>query len=247
MRERRFLVTSLDDARIELTGSQRHHAVDVLRLAIGADATLFDGRGREVRAKVVGISADHVTFERIEPPRDVHAARLPLALAVATPKGARADWLVEKCAEFGVSRLILIETQRGEVHPGAGKLERWRRKAVEAAKQSGAAVVTRIEAGATIDDICRDKSPGSALVFGATDQSGIGFHACLTRFGEAEPPIDGILCVIGPEGGLTDAEMDLLTSHGAAPVSLGRSILRVETAAVAFAAVWAGFVGGDVE
>lgn len=241
MRERRFLVENLDAARIELSGRQRHHAADVLRLAVGAEATLFDGRGREAHARVIHVSADRISFELVESPREVATSDLSLVLAVATPKGSRADWLVEKCAEFGVARLLFIESQRGEVHPGRGKLERWRRKAEEAAKQSGSPRIMRIESGATIDGICGAIGPASRIVFGATDGSGMPIHASMSALNDGNRNFDEIVCVIGPEGGLTGDEAGALIKCGAIPITLGRSILRVETAAIAVAAVWAGF------
>ncbi|MCB9853636.1 MAG: 16S rRNA (uracil(1498)-N(3))-methyltransferase [Phycisphaerales bacterium] len=243
MRERRFPVESLQSPRVVLTGRERHHAVDVLRLPIGAIVTLFDGKGQEAQACVIEMSSERIIFELTETPRSAGVSGLLLTLAVAAPKGARGDWLVEKCAEFGVSRLVLIDTQRGEVRPGDGKLERWRRKAVEAAKQSGSAGVMQIEAGASIEQVFREGVPGSRAVYGATDGAAIGLYSCLVEAMSAEAP--ACICVIGPEGGLTPAEIETLKTLGARPVSLGRSTLRVETAAIAAAAIWAGAVSSS--
>jgi 16S rRNA (uracil1498-N3)-methyltransferase len=243
MRERRFLVQSLDVDQIEVCGVQRHHAVDVLRLRVGAVATLFDGRGWEAGASVVEITQERIVFKLAESPRKAILAELGLTLAVATPKGPRADWVVEKSAEFGVTRLVFIETQRGEVHPGSGKLERWRRKAGEAAKQSGAPIITSIESGVTIADLCGESTAAPAIAFGATDCSGCSFDEFLVRVGAGDASADEIVCFIGPEGGLTDAEIGALMSAGGQPVSFGRTTLRVETAAIAAAAIWAAFAG----
>ncbi len=188
------------------------------------------------------MSADRISFELLELPRDVATSDLSLVLAVATPKGSRADWLVEKCAEFGVPRLIFIESERGEVHPRSGKLERWRRKAEEAAKQSGSPLVMRIESDMTIADVCSAAGAGSRLLFGATDRSGTALSTCIASLNDGGADVDEVVCVIGPEGGLTGDETAELAKCGAIAISLGRSILRVETAAIAVAAIWAGIV-----
>lgn len=232
MRERRFCVTTLDHATLSLTGGERHHAVDVLRLAVGAEVTLFDGQGREARARIVAIDEDRVDLALIESPRDAgHSAR-SLTLVVAAPKGGRADWLVEKCGELGVARLVFVESQRGEVHPGEGKLERWRRKAVEAAKQSGAAVVTQIDAGRTLESLAGELLPTATGYVGATTGEATLFVDAMVNAAGA------CVCFVGPEGGFTEQEIERLIAHGARPVSLGPSTLRVETAAIAMAAIW---------
>lgn len=215
--------------------------MDVLRLPIGADVTLFDGRGTQARARVVDVTSEQVVFELQESPHDARADSISLTIAVAAPKGSRGDWLVEKCAELGVSRLALIDTQRGEVRPGDGKLDRWRRKAIESAKQSGAASVMEIQAGATIEQILLDRAPGGVAFYGATEGVAPGLHSCLLEASSAESPATACVCVVGPEGGLTVEEIETLQSHGARPMSLGRSTLRVETAAIAAAAIWAEF------
>lgn len=225
-----------------MSGRERHHVVDVLRLPIGADVTLFDGRGSEARAIVVEITQERVEFELKETPRREQRNELPLTVAVAAPKGARGDWLVEKCAEIGVCRLVFIDTQRGEVRPGEGKLERWRRKAIEAAKQSGAANVMQIDAGRSLHAICDGASDRIAIYFGTTLAGASGFHSELSALSGHDESAVACVCVIGPEGGFSNEEIDTLQRCGARPMSLGRSTLRVETAAIAAAAIWAAFV-----
>lgn len=224
-----------------MTGRERHHAVDVLRLRAGAQVMLFDGSGLEARANVVEIGDDEIVFELAEAPHAAPHTVMALTLAVAAPKGTRGDWLVEKCAEFGVSRLVFIDCERGEVNPGEGKLARWRRKAVEAAKQAGTASVMEIESDATIEKVARHIAPTTLGLYGATRGDAPALYECLVGVRAADSGVTACVCFIGPEGGLTDAEIEALHAQGARPMSLGASTLRVETAAIAVAAIWAAY------
>ncbi|HPF39925.1 MAG TPA: RsmE family RNA methyltransferase [Phycisphaerae bacterium] len=244
MRERRFLVENLEATPLTLTGRERRHAVDVLRLSVGAEVALFDGRGAQALAGVVAITADEVRLELRTSPERIRSSPIALTLAVAAPKGSRGDWLVEKCAELGVPRLVLIDTQRSEVQPREAKLDRWRRKAVEAAKQSGAASVMRIESGRSIAEVLAGVSAEGCVVYGATSGDAPSLHTLLDDLDRVAGGEKDVLCVVGPEGGLTEAELGLLASRGARAMTLGAPTLRVETAAIAAAAVWAGFSAG---
>ena len=153
MRLRRFLVDDLSPPLVHLTGRESRHAIQVLRLKVGDSVVLFDGRGLEATGIVREVGrltmAVEISERRAAPPRTL----VSLTLAVATPKGERADWLVEKCAELGVTALWLLETERSQVRPGEGKLERWRRKALQAAKQAGHASIMTVEAHRPFDEV----------------------------------------------------------------------------------------------
>lgn len=238
MRAHRFLVTDLSGNAITVTGTDRHHAVDVLRLRVGDSVVVFDGKGLEVAAQIELISPDDMQLRLLETPAAVRRIAIPLTLAVAAPKGTRADWLVEKCAEFGVHRLAFIQTTRTVVQPGTGKLERWRRKAVEAAKQSGSSTIMTIDAGKGIAEILNARDQNEPAFFGATRSDAKSLTDRLLDFRSARDVPCGVTCFIGPEGGWTDEEMSELTNANVVAVSLGPTVLRVETAAVAIAAIW---------
>ncbi len=168
-------------------------------------------------------------------------------LAVAAPKGGRADWLVEKCAELGVAALWLLRTHRGQVAPGPGKVERWRRKAVEAAKQAGQRRVMGIEPPRTVAEAL-SAVEGRCVLYGHPHREKASILQALTELrlqsggqaheaGENTPGGESIAIFIGPEGGFTDEECRAIVAAGGVAVSLGASILRVETAAVAAAAI----------
>ncbi len=235
MRKPRILVDECRRGRLRVEGREAHHALRVLRLGPGAHVTLFDGAGREAAAIICDIGGDWfealIADEIVQ--RSTGAGRL--VLGVATPKGDRAAWLVEKCAELGVSSVIFLETSRGVVEPGAGKLDRWRRKAREAAKQSGSPAVLEVDAGTPIAAWLATLPADSLLLYG-DPRGGLPMGAVLRKLSAGSRDI---CMAIGPEGGFTDDELASLAASDGEKVSLGANVLRIETAAVAAAAIWA--------
>src|SRR5690606_23984550 len=136
----RIHVDLVQPGRIVLPAERGHHVRDVLRLAEGAEVEVFDDGGRVGAGRLVEVSAAGVVVEVDAISR--RAVGVELTIASAVPKGQRADWMVEKLAELGVSRFVPLATARSVVHPeGRGKLDRWRRLATEAARQSGSGVM----------------------------------------------------------------------------------------------------------
>lgn len=218
---------------ISVVGPEAEHALRVLRLRVGEAVVLFDGEGREVEGRMRQASPDGFEVEVSGPVRRVAAAVGSLTLAVATPKAARADWLVEKCAELSVGALWLLRTSRTSVVPGEGKLERWRRKAVEAAKQAGAARLMTLEGPRSLPVIA-GAMDGSAVVFyGDPGSTAMSFVEALPETRNRDTVV-----FVGPEGGFTAEEVACIEEAGGRGVRLGALTLRVETAAIAAAAIW---------
>jgi len=208
----------------------------VLRLRPGDRVELFDGQGGHATATLVDEAAPgrgarrgggavvEVGDVRVEP---VPARRL--TLCVAACKGPRLDWLVEKCTELGVDRIHLAAFERSVVHVRAAHVARLLKVAVEACKQCGRNRLPLLSAG---DAWPLAPAPDERLVVCDPDAS-----ATIGEYIASGP--GALTAVIGPEGGLTDAEHDCLRSMQAVPVRLAAHVLRVETAAVAVAATWA--------
>ncbi|HKQ47088.1 MAG TPA: RsmE family RNA methyltransferase [Phycisphaerae bacterium] len=242
MTPRRFLVDDLSPAVIRVVGEQARHALRSLRLTEGAEVHLFDGRGGEAVARITrqGTGEFEATVtDRMETPKPIGPS---LVLAVAMPKGPRGDWLVEKCAELGVSRLIPLSCARSQVEPGEGKLDRWRRKAVEAAKQSRQSSAMMVEPTTRLAKLLESHRRPTRVYYGAPYQSARSFAQELQAGDGSADATSPLLVIIGPEGGLSDEESGELEAAGAKGVTLSPTILRIETAAVAFAAVWACWV-----
>jgi 16S rRNA (uracil1498-N3)-methyltransferase len=153
-------------------------------------------------------------------------------LASAPPKGDRLRWLVEKATELGVARLVLLKTQHTIVEPGLSRLERIRATVIEACKQSGRnrlmAVEGPVEWQPFLDMAVRGRPAFMA------DPSGDPVRRALDSLDRDRP----IVLAVGPEGGFTAAELEQGQAAGAALVSLGARVLRIETAALALAALF---------
>ncbi len=233
MRIRRFKVDDLTGPAVHIGGQEATHALRVLRLKTGAEVVLFDGRGGEARGRVRSISRRTLEVEITRPSTGDAIVDAGLTIATAVPKGNRGDWLVEKCAELGVGSLCLLSCERSQVIPGDGKLARWQRKGVEAAKQTGHAVTMTIEPPRSIQDI-GSESRELAIFYGDPARSRVTFGEALAGLADRQ----GVLVFVGPEGGFTDEECAEIEQAGGRPVRLSEGILRVETAAVATAAIW---------
>jgi 16S rRNA (uracil1498-N3)-methyltransferase len=149
---RRIHVLRLSSGEIALDKSQAHHLRDVLRLKIGSSIELFDDAGNVADAVVTQLDPTGVSV-RVETIRQAQPGG-ELIVASAVPKGDRADWMIEKLSELGVSRFIPLQTERSVVHPtGSGKRDRWARIATESAKQSRRAGVMQIDDLTTVDKL----------------------------------------------------------------------------------------------
>ncbi len=229
---RRILVPQAIVGRIDLAGPQAHHLRDVLRLPAGEIVEVFDETGASGRGRIASVTPAGVSVEvdEITPAR---ANGLYLTIAAAVPKAARADWMIEKLSELGVDALVPLSTRRSVVLPrGLGKLDRWRRLAAESAEQSARTGVMRIEPLTELPVIIeRAKSAGGALWHLSLDEDAVPILQLIS-------PLPGTLTVfVGPEGGWTTEESDAFRAAQIVPVRLTRTILRVETAAVAAAAI----------
>jgi RsmE family RNA methyltransferase len=158
---------------------------------------------------------------------------LPLTLAVALPKGDRQKWLVEKLTELGCARLVPLVTTRGVAEATPAAIERLGRAAIEACKQCGRTMLLEIAPPATLAAVLAARDPGAlALV---ADPAGEALGPLLAGHAGA------VLALVGPEGGFTAEELAAAEAAGWRRVSLAPHILRVETAAIALAAVMAAY------
>jgi 16S rRNA (uracil1498-N3)-methyltransferase len=214
----------IGDGRAALTDEARHYLRDVLRLAPGAEVEVFDGKGGAWTAEVLpGFEALALGARRAEA-----GAAFPIWLLLALAKGEKVDLVVQKATELGVARVVPFAAERSvvrlEPEKGVERARRWRRIAEEAARQCGRADVPDIDAPATLAAALAALPAG----FGA-----LVFHPGGAPLAAIPPPAAGCAAVVGPEGGLTDAEVEACARAGAVKASLGPRVLRAETAAIA--------------
>ena len=229
-------LATVEMATVELAGTEAHHLLHVLRAKVGGRVGLFNGQGDEALSEIVKVGKRSAELRIIEHWKTPHDPR-ELVIATALPKGDRADWLVEKATELGVTRLIPLRTERSVVEPRESKLQRLEQIAVAACKQCGRSRLLRIDPLTSLSDLLRDVSstqPTHRLLL-ADPRATQSLGELLASFGDTA---QSAIVLIGPEGGFTGDENATAIAAGATAVRLGSHILRIETAVLAFAAIW---------
>lgn len=238
-----------DAEQVTLSEEETRHLRDVLRLRAGDEATVFDGEGHEFACVVreAGGRKGGAKLElrgAVEPPRP--EPPVFLLLAVSLLKGEKFDLVVQKAVELGAGLIRPVVTKRSDVRlrderDAARRVARWRRLAVEAAKQSGRARVPPVETPITFgalvsaDETLVTAEPGhDSLRLMFAERGGVGLHALPVAEATRPPHISAL---VGPEGGWDDEEVALAREHGWTVVTLGGRTLRAETAAIAAAAL----------
>jgi 16S rRNA (uracil1498-N3)-methyltransferase len=231
MRLTRVYVDALleSGAQLTLTGSAASHLTRVLRLRPKAALTLFNGRGGEYAASIervqrsevqVAIGA-HEPIERESP--------FPLTLAQGVSRGERMDLVVQKATELGVARLVPLLTERSIVRLDEEQSDRksshWRAIAIAACEQCGRNRLPEVALPAQLREFLRQPCGDSVRLLLSP--------AAPQRIEDVSRPAGGATVLIGPEGGLSDAEQEDALTAGFTAVNLGPRVLRTETAAIA--------------
>ena len=225
MADRYFSSEPLGAPTITLTGSEAHHLLHVMRAEPGHAVVLFDGRGGEYPGIVKQCLRAAVELD-VGPQRPVERElAFSLTLAVCLPKGDRARWLVEKAVEMGVSQLVPLQTERS-VAAGLSP-DKLTRYVIEASKQCGRNRLMEVTDRQKWSELAKGKSAVHRLVAHPGGPSPAGLELS---------PHGDVVVAIGPEGGLTQSEVDQASQQGWQVVGLGKRILRIETAALALAA-----------
>lgn len=214
---------------VELGADDTRHLRDVLRLAEGDAVHVFDGDGREFLCEIESVEKRRTilrVINEVEP--TAPESKFDLTLAAAVTKGENFDLVVQKAVELGVSRLIPLFTRRCDVKPAGSekRLERWRKIALEAAKQSGRARLMSVREPLDFQEFAGSAGENVILF---SERDGDSFTTV--------QPGEKLTAVIGPAGGWDDSELDRARKSGIQIITFGGRILRAETAAIAFAAI----------
>ncbi len=234
MTHRFYVPVNLHSKEVLVSGDETHHMIHVMRLGAGDSVCLFNGMGDECTGRIVEIVNSRVRVE-IESVKSI-GREIPVNITIAfsVPKGKRSDFLIQKCAELGVERLIPLQSERSIVKLyGECKITKWRKVVIEAAKQCGRNTVTDITDTLTFDKLL--ETVGSYdLALVACPSPDVPF---LREVLKGHPEVKDVLCLIGPEGGFSDVEIEKAKNAGCVPVGLGTQTLRVETAAITISAM----------
>jgi 16S rRNA (uracil1498-N3)-methyltransferase len=235
----RFLVPDLDPQRREavVSADEAHHLTRVLRLGIGADVRVFDGRGREFVARVASIGRAAVTVNLLEPVETAAAPSVAVTLVQSILKGESMDNVVRDCTMIGVESIQPIVSERTTVKASVlpKAVERWRRVALSSSKQCGRSTLPAIHDPIDFSEWVSARRDGLAYLL--VEPSVAAEKTLKIRDLFSRPVPDCAALMVGPEGGWSPAERDRAIQAGVIPLSLGRLTLRADAAPLAASSI----------
>ena len=230
MTRRRWIADEVSGNRAFLVGEHADHLARVLRARVGQE---FDiSTGSEVRrGRLTAISPDRVEFELGE--QIPVSPNVQVTLLLSIFKFDRMEWAIEKCTELGVARIVPVIARRSEAHlasAAAKRVERWRRIVLQAAEQSRRSLVPEVFQPLKLKEALM--LPGGMRIVLSEFETEVKLKDLL------QSPSGGeVVIALGPEGGWTNEELTVFREAGWISASVGSTILRTETAAIAAMAV----------
>ena len=229
---RRFFAPkeSFNDKTVALDADETRHLRDVLRLHVGDEVSVFDGAGKEFACTISEIGKKE-TLLSVSGEIDPSSPESPFAITIAATvlNGEKYDLIVQKAVELGVIKLIPLITIRCEVKQkdAARRLDRWRRIAMEATKQTGRAMLMEIAEPVTLEKLMGESSGENVVLFSERDGRDLATITVDKK----------ITALYGPKGGWDDTELEAAGMRSIKIVTLGGRILRAETAAIGITAI----------
>jgi 16S rRNA (uracil1498-N3)-methyltransferase len=229
---KRYYAPSLDKGALD--AEQSHHCAQVMRQGVGDLFAVFDGHGTEAKARITEIARDEVKFTvlaKAASPRPVH----PVWLAQALTKAKSMDLIIEKATELGVSELAPLQSDHSvaqiDEEKADAKVEKWKKLTIEAAKQCGQNWLPAVHPPQAPKDFVAALPKGAVKLIASLQAEARPLKTVLREHLASLKPGTPIVIMIGPEGDFTPSEIGQARSAGFLPVSLGKIILRAETAA----------------
>lgn len=230
----RFFVEQIEGGQVVLTGPDAAHMCKSLRMKPGDTVTLCDTKGFDYQCVIQRLSPEKAALTIIDKHHCENEPSASVILYQGLPKGEKMDWIVQKAVELGVSEIVPVKMERCVSRPDGKsaqkKTERWQKIAAEAAKQCGRGILPRVCPLADFSQALHQAAKAQAFLF---CYEGGGASISTLVNGETKT----VSVFIGPEGGFSLAEAEAVQKAGGMPVTLGRRILRTETAPLAALAV----------
>lgn len=227
MTRRRWIADEVSGNQAALTGEHADHLIRVLRARIGQEFDVI-AHGIPHRGRIATIAHQRVVFDLSEEIPAAQTADITLLLSIF--KFDRMEWAIEKCTELGVAKIIPVITRRTDAHlasASAKRVDRWRRIAMQAAEQSRRAMPPEISEAMKLRDAAKLPA-GLRIILSESEE-----QTSLRELLDADRSQRATLLAIGPEGGWAEDELQLFRDNGWSSATLGSTILRAETAAIA--------------
>ncbi len=229
----KFFVDKKDisEKKAVISGSDVAHITKVLRLSTGACLTLCDGEGTDYMAQIAEVEKDRIilTIESSVPSET--EPEVLVTLFQGLPKASKMEYIIQKCTELGVHGIVPIATKRAVVklenaQAEKKKLDRWNKIAQEAVKQCGRGKIPKVCEVSDVAGVCKRAEEFDLLLLAYEEERECSLSSVLRAY----PSVKNVGIIIGPEGGFAPEEAEMLQNSGAKSVSLGKRILRTETA-----------------
>ena len=237
----RFFVPQLYNEEMYIEGVDARHISKVLRMQPGDKLQIVSDDGVSAMAEITAIASERVSVRCLEKLAESHEPRVRLVLAQGLAKGEKMDFIIQKAVEMGAYSVIPVAMEHSVVRldgaKAAKKVERWQKIAESAAKQSKRDIIPQVQPVQSMAEMLASCDCETKIIAYECEDR-LSLKAAL-KAAEAAGGIKELLLIIGPEGGISEGELELARQAGAVPVSLGRRILRAETAGlVAISAIF---------
>ncbi len=227
----RFFIPQLYAAEMVIKDVDAKHISKVLRMQLGDKIQIVSDDGVTAIAEIVSLQADNVVVKCLEKLAESHEPSVKITLAQGLAKGEKMDFIIQKAVEMGASSIVPVAMEHSVVRlEGAKadkKVERWQKIAEAAAKQSKRDIIPQVQPVQTMQQMLANNDLLHKIIaYECEDRLGLktALQSC--------DNLQELLLIIGPEGGISEFELELARKNGAVPVSLGKRILRAETAGV---------------
>lgn len=227
----RFFIPQLYAAEMVIKDVDAKHISKVLRMQPGDKIQIVSDDSVTAIAEIVSLQADNVVVKCLEKLAESHEPSVKITLAQGLAKGEKMDFIIQKAVEMGASSIVPVAMEHSVVRlEGAKadkKVERWQKIAEAAAKQSKRDIIPQVQHVQTMQQMLANNDLQHKIIaYECEDRLGLktALQSC--------DNLQELLLIIGPEGGISEFELELARKNGAVPVSLGKRILRAETAGV---------------
>lgn len=241
---------NFNENSVVITGDDVKHIYKVLRLSKGENISINNQNGREFLGEIIEVNKEKVTVSILEELDINNESNINIHLFQGMPKASKMDGIIQKGTELGVKKIIPLWTKRVIIRreeASKGKVERWRKIALEACKQCKRSSIPHIEEGISILEAIDRLEKYDLVVVPYESKTSYGIKKLKEEFNKEK--ILNIAIVIGPEGGFEEEEIIMLENINARIVTLGNRILRTETAGIITSALLQyefGDLGGEI-
>lgn len=211
------------------------HMIKVMRLAEGDTVDVSDSMEWEYQTEIISVDADEVLLAIVDKQKFAREPETRVTLFQGVPKAGKMETIIQKCVELGVHAIVPVFMERTVVVEKGNfgkKLDRWQKISDEAVKQCKRGMIPQIEEQLQFKDMLPVLKDFDLILFPYENESNFSIKDCLRNLPEGQKP-ETVAIVIGPEGGFSDKEAELMDENGAVRVTLGKTILRTETAGMA--------------